>query len=137
MAWFNATPRPDPRSRRGQRDSDAPTLSRAEQRKRDGLALPMPPNPAPHIIDRLVEMGLTEAAGMGVAPISWATLHSWQQVTGIRLPAWEARMMRKLSTAYLVESRKAEAETCPPPWRIAITARERDLEDQRLRALLG
>lgn len=137
MAWFNATPKPDPRSRRGQREAPTAVLSRGEQRKRDGLALSMPPNPAPHIIHRLVEIGLTEAAGMGAAPISWAAIHGWQQVTGVRLAPWEGRLLRKLSHAYLVESRRAEAETCPPPWRLVVTAREREVEERRLRALLG
>ncbi|WP_416463188.1 hypothetical protein [Sphingomonas sp. VDB2] len=97
----------------------------------------MPTNPAPHIINRLLEIGLTEAAGMGAAPLSWVAINAWQQATGVRLLPWEARLLRKLSVEYLAESRRAEAETCPPPWRMVVTARERDVEERRLRALLG
>ncbi len=76
----------------------------------------MPVNPAPHITDRLVEMGLSEAAGMGAAPLSWKEINAWCERTCVDLPPWEARLMRRLSADYLAESRKAESETCPPPW---------------------
>lgn len=76
----------------------------------------MPTNPAPHITDRLVEMGLTEAAGMGAVPLSWQTINAWCDGACVDLPPWERRLMRRLSGDYLKESRDAEAETCPPPW---------------------
>lgn len=97
----------------------------------------MPPNPLPHIIERLVEIGLSEAAGMGVTPLSWATLTAWQANACVDLSPWEARIIRHLSVEYLAEGRRAELETCPPPWRAEITQRERDLAEARLRLVLG
>lgn len=97
----------------------------------------MPPNPAPHFTDRLIEIGLTEAAGMGAVPISWRQIEAWQQLTGVPLEPWEARLLRRLSAIYLAEGRTAESESCPPPWRTQVTAREREVEDAQLRSVLG
>jgi hypothetical protein len=112
-------------------------VSRIDRLKRDKIVPAMPPNPAPHLIDRLVEMGLTEAAGMGVAPLSWLTIEAWQRVTAVRLTPWEARLLRRLSTEYIAEGRRAEDETCPPPWRAEVTKREIETEEARLRMVLG
>lgn len=97
----------------------------------------MPPNPAPALFDRLVEIGLNEVAGMGVAPISWQTIDAWCNRTGVDLPPWEARLLRKLSIAYVAEGRRAESENCPPPWQWPVTEAERAIEEKRLRLVLG
>ena len=137
MAWLNATPKPPEGSKRAEAKNQPPTLSRIDQMKRDKVTPAMPPNPAPHVIDRLVEIGLTEAAGMGAAPISWQSIGAWQSVMGIHLPRWEARLIRKLSVEYLAESRRAESENCPAPFRAAISEREKQVEVERLRMVLG
>lgn len=105
--------------------------------KKNGVTPPMPPNPAPHIVNRLIEMGLSEANGMGASPLSWREIMAWQTATGVDLPPWEARLIRTLSVAYLAESRNAESENCPPPWRAPVTRREMDTEEARLRMVLG
>ncbi len=138
MAWLQATPKPDPR--RFPNGKVPPTLklvSRHERMKSDGITPQMPPNPAPHIIDRLIEIGLTEAAGMAAGPLSWQEIDAWCNRTGVDLPPWEARLIRRLSSEYLSESRKAEDENCPPPWRAPVTQRERDVEMERLVMVLG
>lgn len=137
MAWLNAVPKPDERTKRAQIAKDAPRLSRADVYKRDKITPPMPPNPAPHIISRLVEIGLTEAAGMGSVPLTWLTINQWQIAVNVRLPPWEARLIRALSVEYLAEGRRAESENCPPPWRAPVTQRERDTELARLELVLG
>ena len=92
-------------------------VSRIEALRRSGVtAPPMPPNPAPHFTDWLVEIGLTEAAGMSAVPLSWREINEWCARTCIDLLPWEARLMRRLSSDYLTESRRAEAEACPAPW---------------------
>ena len=137
MAWLHAVPKPAEGTKREQHGIQAAKLSRLDRLNKAGAAAPMPPNPLPHVIRRLIEMGITEAAGMGVAPISWTTLDAWQRTTGVPLSAWEARLIRQLSLAYVAESRKAESETCPPPWRIEVTASELEVAETRLRLLLG
>ncbi|TCP71821.1 hypothetical protein [Sphingomonas sp. PP-CE-1G-424] len=108
-----------------------------EDLKRRKIALQMPPKPAPHIFDWLIEIGLTEAAGMGAVPISSRELAAWQSNTCVRLAPWEARLIRELSKAYLAEGRRAEDETCPPPWGAPVTAHDREIEEAQLRSLLG
>lgn len=105
--------------------------------KKDKIPITMPPNPAPSIVQKLIEIGLTEAAGMGAAPISWLSIDAWQRITGVTLPPWEARLIRQLSVDYLAESRRAESENCPPPWHTEVTQREIETEETRLRMLLG
>ena len=137
LGWLNAIPKPDERSKAADPRFKRPEISRLDRMKRDKVPVAMPPNPAPAIIAHLMEVGLSEAAGMGLAPLSWATIDAWQRVTGVALPAWECRLLRHLSTEYLAESRRAESENSPPPWRAEVTEREREVEQVRLEAVLG
>lgn len=137
LAWLNATPRPDPRSKAAKRE-DLELVSRFEQMRRQGIKNPvMPPNPATHITDRLVEMGLSEAAGMGVVPLSWREIGAWCERTGIDLPPWESRLMRRLSADYVGESRRGENESCPPPWLAPANEATIAAEIRLLDAILG
>lgn len=97
----------------------------------------MPPNPAPHITDWLIELGITEAAGMGAAPLSWREIAAWADGICVPVQPWERRLLRRLSATYLAEGRKSESEHCPPPWRMGVTAREREVEEAQLRSVLG
>ena len=137
MAWLQAVPKPPDGSRRAKGFDTAKAISRFDQLKRDNIVPPMPSNPLPHMITRLIEIGLTETTGMGPAPLSWSAIAAWQAVTGVPLAAWEARLIRNLSVAYIGESRRAESENCPPPWRAPVTDRERNLETARLQMVLG
>lgn len=112
-------------------------LPRHEQYKQDGIEPRMPPNPAPHIVDWLLEIGLTEAAGMGAGPASWREIDAWCNRTHIAPAPWEARLLKRLSRDYLTESRVAEDVHRAPPWRAEPTAQERAAEERRLMAVLG
>lgn len=136
MAWLHATPRPPEGSKRAKNEA-GPKLSRLDALKKDGITPKMPPNPAPHMIARLVEIGLSESNGMANTPISWGEINEWQRATHVRLAPWEARLIRKLSVEYLAEGRRAESENCPAPWRTEVTQRERDVELARLQMVLG
>ncbi|EJL34124.1 hypothetical protein [Novosphingobium sp. AP12] len=137
LAWLNATPKPPEGSKRAQAKDLPRALPRAEQLKKDRIVPQMPPNPAPHILSRLFEIGLTEAAGMGAGPLSWQSIKAWQDVIGVSLSRWEARLLRKLSVEYLAEGHRAESENCPPPWRAEVSAREMEVELARLQLVLG
>ncbi|MEK9213131.1 phage tail assembly chaperone [Sphingomonas sp. 2378] len=97
----------------------------------------MPPNPMPHLIERFMEMGMVEAAGMGTVALSWPTIAAWSQMTGVRLSPWEARLIRRLSVEYLAEGRRAEVETCPAPWKAPVSKAEIEAERAALERLLG
>lgn len=97
----------------------------------------MPPNPAPHITGWLVELGITESTGMGSVPISWRELNAWVTGTSLSLAPWEKRLLRRLSAAYLAESREAESEFRPPPWQGEVTIAEREADEADLISILG
>lgn len=136
MAWLAAVPKPPAGSNREKIGTGA-KISRAEQMKKNRITLKMPPNPMPHIIDRMVEIGFTEPAGMGMGPISWQTIAAWSRMTGIALSSWEARLLRHLSAVYLAEFNAAAEEGRPAPYRTKVTQREAEVEQAGLRALLG
>lgn len=80
---------------------------------------------------------MTEAGAMAPVPLRWGDIVDWQAATGISLGTWEVRTIRAMSVAYIAEGRRAEEETCPPPWHAPVTIRERETEESRLRMLLG
>lgn len=139
MAWLNAVPKPDPRSRRAKAEENGPPrLSRLDELKRKTITPLMPPNPAPALIARLIEIGLTEGGGMAPVPLSWGAINEWAKAVEVDLEPWEKRLMRALSVEYIAESRRAERESCPAPWRApVITQAEREAEVDELRSLLG
>lgn len=137
MAWLNAVPKPDERTKRAKIQAGAPKLSRLEKMKRAGVTPVMPPNPLPHIVDRLIEMGVTESAGMGEGRLSWREIDAWCSRTGIDLDPWEARLIRRLSVEYVAEGRRAESENCPPPWHAPVSDREIKGERSALEMVLG
>jgi len=132
LGWLNAIPKPD----EGSKDK-RPEISRLDAMKKSKIPILMPPNPVPIITDQLIELGLTEAAGMGLAPLSWTTIDAWQRVTGVRLSPGTARLIRHLSAEYVAERRRAESEHCPAPWLAEVSEREREVEQAGLEALLG
>lgn len=105
--------------------------------KADGITPPMPPNPLPQITGWLIEIGLSEAAGMGVVPLTWREIEAWTAQTGVELTPWQSRLIRRLSADYIGESRRAELETCPAPWRAPVTQQQVATEVDRLRMVLG
>lgn len=94
----------------------------------------MPPSRLPHVITRWIEIGLVAGGGMAPAALSWLEINEWQKATGVTLGPWEARTIRALSVAYIAEGRRAEEETCPPPWQAPVTAQERAAEEAALLA---
>jgi hypothetical protein len=136
LAWLHATPKPPEGTKRAKLGT-ASKLSRIDQMKRDKIVPQMPPNPLPHLTGWLLEIGLVEGGGMAAVPISWREIDAWCVRTRLNLSAWEARLLRRLSTEYVAEGRRAESETAPPPWRTAPTRRELEVEEAKLRRLLG
>lgn len=97
----------------------------------------MPPCALPHIVARWIEIGMTEGGGMAPVALRWGDIVDWQTATGVRLGTWEVRTIRAMSVAYIAEGRRAEEETCPPPWKPPVTKMEQDTEEARLRLVLG
>ena len=126
LAWLGAVPREksedqarDHQALRGDQRKAIPKpkpKSRQEQMEADGVIIEMPPNPAPFIIDRLMEVGPAMGGGMERAPITFTEIENWKATTWSSLMPWESRMLRRLSVAFVAESHRAEEPDCPPPW---------------------
>ncbi len=74
---------------------------------------------------------------MGATALTWLTIAAWQECTCVTLAPWEARLIRRLSNAYLAENRLAESENRPPPWHTGPDQRAIETEQARLMAVLG
>jgi hypothetical protein len=102
----------------------------------DGISPVMPPQPAPHLVTYLMEIGPVEPAGVDNAPVSWPTMESWQRQTGVTLEPWQAKLIRRLSIEYLAEMRRAREPDCPAPWG-GMTPDRRAAVEAKLRAAFG
>lgn len=82
----------------------------------EGLDLGLPDlDCGTHLIDYLFEIGPAAVGGMGPAPVSHMEIQAWQANTGIGLGAWEARLLRRLSSDYVDESFHAQKADRPAP----------------------
>lgn len=97
--------------------------------KADGLQIELPPNPMPYLTEWLMEVGPVAANGMGSAPLGWAEIAAWQEMTGNDLNAWEARTLRRLSRDFHDQMHKAKEATCPAPF-VAQVANDDAVGDQ-------
>lgn len=73
---------------------------------------------------------------MGCDAISWRTLREWQEQMGVSLEPWQARMLRQLSSVYLLESQKARKKGCPPPWSVESREDRRALVAEKVDRIL-
>jgi hypothetical protein len=69
-----------------------------------------------YLLAHLMEAGPVMSGGMGPAPLTFAELRAWQDMVGVELQPWEAKLMRKLSVEFASESQQATAHDRPAPW---------------------
>jgi len=112
-------------------------MSRLQQLTKQGLSPSLPhPGVGEHLIGYLMEAGPTQPGGMGMAPLGWCELESWQRSTGIALQAWEARTLRRLSCEYVAAANDAADPACPAPYSTAPTPDQRELVSRQIRTAL-
>lgn len=99
MAWLNATP-------------DGDKISRFDWLEANDYGVVYPDCDADYILVYLQEIGLT----LGDQPLNFGEIESYQNVSGIDLQSWEARILKKLSVAYLSESNKAKDSNVETAW---------------------
>jgi hypothetical protein len=135
LAWLMAVPK-DPKQKNLASDPKEP-VSRFEQMKEDGFEPELPPVSAPHLITWLMEIGPVELAGMDRVPISWREIHYWKENAAVDLRPGEARLLRRLSSDYLAESRQAEKPDCPAPYGAPGTAVNVEVVDRKIRSFFS
>lgn len=110
MAWLSAVPeKTNPKDKR----EPVSRIDAMKARAEDPL---LPPNPASYLTDWLFEIGPTMPTGMGAVPITFGDMIDWQAVVGVEILPWEARVLRRLSIAYVNESYRATKADCPLPY---------------------
>jgi hypothetical protein len=115
VAWLNTAP-VDERKAALKSEKVPEPMTRLQQMEADGIEPTMPPLPPGLYLDWLLELGPTEAAGMGAAAISWRTIEAWCIRTGNDPSPWESKLLRRLSSAWLAEADRARKPDCPAPW---------------------
>lgn len=77
----------------------------------------MPPVEAGgYLIGYLWEIGPTMGGGMGASPITHEEILAWAVLLGVPLQPWEARLLRRLSLAFVTELHRAEKIDATAPW---------------------
>ncbi|WCT75038.1 hypothetical protein PQ455_07435 [Sphingomonas naphthae] len=134
VAWLTALPR-----HKLSTGEEIRQPARAEAYKTGGTEPPLPPKgDVAHVFDWFMELGQIEVTGMGRAALSWREIDAWASRTFTPMTAWEARLLRRLSVAFLAESGAAESPYHPAPWVERITSQAaRDAAERQLRSVLG
>ena len=120
LAWLNAPlkkkPPPPDRRNRKKAEHDDPPITRREQFADQDRQHPLPdPGAGAYLLDVLRELGMVQIGPMGRSPLGFEQLQAWQSVIGVRLTAWEAVTLCKLSWAYCDELVRAEDPQAEPP----------------------
>lgn len=109
-AWLTTAPQ-----NKDEKDKREP-VSRLEQMKAKGETPLWPPNPAPYLTDWLMEIGPAVPGMAGLVGLGWRDLAAWQEITGIELEPWEARLLKGLSEIWASEQYHARSHDRPPPF---------------------
>lgn len=88
----------------------------------------LPDAPCLHLIDNLLQMGCGRAADLephhrqkktylyrNLAPLDFAEIRHWCDLTGTELTPWESETLRVLSEAYVVQLSKSHDPNAEPP----------------------
>jgi hypothetical protein len=118
LAWWHAIPQPPPSNLKDPPKRLSARVSRWQMRVDAGEEPDLPDiDPESHfLIEYLLDAGPVSGGSNGAAALSWGELQAWQAGSGVSLPPWQLRLLRRLSGEYLSESFRAEAHDAPPPW---------------------
>jgi hypothetical protein len=105
---LHAVPKPPPKKER--------EGSRLQKLKAGGRHPKLPEVSCAYLLDILMDVGPAGSNGMGATPISEMELLAWQINRSHRLQPWEAKIIRRLSKAWVGESYAAEDANRPAPW---------------------
>jgi hypothetical protein len=52
---------------------------------------------------------------MGLVPLSWQEIESWQRLNNIEFMPWELKVLKAASAAYAHQASISSKADCPPP----------------------
>lgn len=105
MVWLNTIP-------------EKKDESRLDTLQKEDKAIYLPEVTAMYLINYLFEVGPATQTEMGMAPISWQELESWQRQSGLELKQWELLAIKAASKEYVAQSHVSYKADCPPPGKI-------------------
>jgi len=69
-----------------------------------------------YLLDALRDLGFASIVGMGaLVSVSWAEIAGYMQATAGISDGWEARLVRRMSGAYIEWMKRGENPLCKPP----------------------
>ena len=71
-----------------------------------------------YLFHYLMSAGACINTGMGLVPLSWQELESWQKQQGITLSPWELSIIRQASAVYVEQHHISTKVDCPPPGKV-------------------
>lgn len=101
------------------------------------LNMPSVEGSADYIINLLIQVGISQSNGMGLAALTWSELCSWSNITMIDLSSWEAETLIDLSRQFTASLSEYDEKDVPAPYIADDYDRERVSQSigDRLRSL--
>ena len=113
IAWLDAPLK----SKTTKAKEPAERMTRRKQFAANRMDADFPPLVAgEYLIGYLSELGFVERTGFGDAQLSCQEVRAWCDGTGVNLNAWEFRVIRELSLAFVCQSSVSEEPDCPAPY---------------------
>lgn len=105
MAWLFAAPQ-------------GGGATRNEMFKRQGIRYKMPAlGNMRYLVDYLAEIGEAKLAGSELTPNGWVDIVAWQEATGLKLEPRDAKALKMLSEAYVLQHVRSKDKNCMEPGR--------------------
>jgi hypothetical protein len=70
---------------------------------------------AAYLVNFFRELGSCLQTGMGLIPLTWQEIESWQRQNGLELKAWEVKALKLASSAHVSQVAISANPNCPPP----------------------
>ncbi len=68
-----------------------------------------------YLISLAQSMGLYKNSGFGHEPISWSEMKAWSEITNTKITPWEAKVLMKLSIAFVYQMSISKNSSCISP----------------------
>jgi hypothetical protein len=68
-----------------------------------------------YLVDFFRSLGSCLQTGMGLVPLTWQEIESWQRQNGIELKVWEVKALKIASAAHVSQVSLSTDPNCPPP----------------------
>jgi len=69
-----------------------------------------------YLFEAFCELGMVQSGLSGLLPLSWTEIDAFARLTKAFAEPWEARLIRRLSNAYLEGHRLGADPVGIPPW---------------------